>query len=237
MAAERRRLSRRQISSTANWSLSTATPVAACLKTTSSLLGADRSRDTWNNPRFTPPLRTFFTVDASYAVRGNRQRHDCSLVVSRFTRTSGGFPAGGTAHGAQPDQGAVYRLSLSADGTIRSAAACRNVPHRKPVSRHLHSIRRTAPSTWRRIRKGPAAVRLASSARRKPGVSRVHVYRELSACADSPPDRQTCSPIHAVRERRFASFRNATASALVDGPCATPPSFGRQSPKGLPRRS
>jgi PQQ-dependent dehydrogenase (s-GDH family) len=101
----------------ANWSASTATPCRSLPEDDVIPPSVPTEAETaWNNPRFTPPLRTFFTVDASYAVRGIGSATIAPGGIEIYTNERGIPGWRNSLLALSLIRGAVYRLSLSADG-------------------------------------------------------------------------------------------------------------------------
>jgi PQQ-dependent dehydrogenase (s-GDH family) len=101
----------------ANWSASTSPPCRSLPEGDTVPPSVPTERETaWNNPRFTPPLRTFFTVDSDYAVRGIGSATIAPGGIEVYSNERG---ISGWRHSLLAlslIRGAVYRLSLSADG-------------------------------------------------------------------------------------------------------------------------
>jgi PQQ-dependent dehydrogenase (s-GDH family) len=70
----------------------------------------------WSNPSFAPPLRTFFTVDASYKVRGIGSATIAPGGIDVYTNERGIPGWRNSLLALSLIRGAVYRLPLSADG-------------------------------------------------------------------------------------------------------------------------
>jgi PQQ-dependent dehydrogenase (s-GDH family) len=74
-----------------------------------------QSETAWNNPRFTPPLRTFFTVDTGYDLRGIGSATIAPGGIDLYT--SDAIPGWrNSLLVLSLIRGVVYRLSLATDG-------------------------------------------------------------------------------------------------------------------------
>jgi PQQ-dependent dehydrogenase (s-GDH family) len=102
----------------ANWSASKPTPCASLLPGGSNTIPASvpqQTESSFNNPQFTPPLRTFFTVETGYDV--NRIGSATIAPGGVDVYTSDAIPGWkNSLMVLSLIRGAVYRLQLSADG-------------------------------------------------------------------------------------------------------------------------
>ena len=101
----------------ANWSASSPQPCASLPRAGDAIPASvpTQTESSWKDPRFMPPLRTFFTVDTGYDLRtiGSATIAPGGLDVY----TSDGIPGWKNSLLALSlIRGAVYRLSLGADG-------------------------------------------------------------------------------------------------------------------------
>jgi glucose/arabinose dehydrogenase len=81
----------------------------------------------WNNTRFAPPLRTFFTVDNSYTVQGIGSATMAPGGIDIYTSTS--IPGWQNSLLALSlIRGVVYRLQLAPDGKSVTGAPAEQFP-------------------------------------------------------------------------------------------------------------
>jgi PQQ-dependent dehydrogenase (s-GDH family) len=100
----------------ANWSASKPTPCRS-LPPGNAVPGSvpTQTEMAWNNERFTPPLRTFFTVDTGYKAQGIGSATMAPGGIDVYT--SGGIPGWRSSLLALSlIRGVVYRLMLAPDG-------------------------------------------------------------------------------------------------------------------------
>jgi PQQ-dependent dehydrogenase (s-GDH family) len=101
----------------ANWSASTSPPCRNLPVGEAIPPSVPRQAETtWNDPRFAPPLRTFFTVDASYDARGIGSATIAPGGIEVYTNERGIPGWRNSLLALSLIRGAVYRLALAADG-------------------------------------------------------------------------------------------------------------------------
>jgi PQQ-dependent dehydrogenase (s-GDH family) len=103
----------------AEWSKSSPEPCSS-LKYTDVVAPASvpQHRETsWSHPDFTPPIQTFFTVDASYSFAGQGNATIAPSGIDVYAVPSGGIPGwSNSVLVTSLIRGLIYRVKLNADG-------------------------------------------------------------------------------------------------------------------------